>query len=168
MWNRGRLGCGLFYDGSVYEGGELAAGRPGSATGTRRGPASSTSFKPDVALLLVGAWDILDREVDGQLVKFGTVEYDTSFLQQLDDATTLLASHGREGRRAHHAVLLAARARRRRPAARGPSTTRGASTASTRSTATSSPAIPGRYTLLDLNKFVSPQGKFTDALNGVR
>ena len=28
-------------------------------------------------------------------------------------------------------------------------------------------AHPGRYTILDLNQFVSPQGKFTDSLNGV-
>ena len=87
--------------------------------------------------MLVGAWDILDREVDGHTVKFGTVEYDRAFLQQLDDATRLLASPGREGRRAHDAVLLETRAGGSGRST-GPSTTRGASTASTRSTATSS------------------------------
>jgi hypothetical protein len=29
-------------------------------------------------------------------------------------------------------------------------------------------AHPGRFTLLDLNRFVSPGGKFTDELNGVK
>ena len=53
-------------------------------------PSQLDEYKPDVVVMLVGAWDILDRQVDGQLVKFGSVQYDTSFLQQLDDATTLL------------------------------------------------------------------------------
>ena len=64
-------------------------------------------------MMLVGAWDILDRDVDGHLVKFGSVEYDSSFLHQLDDATTLLGLDRREGGGAHDAVLLS-------PGARGP------------------------------------------------
>jgi len=28
-------------------------------------------------------------------------------------------------------------------------------------------AHPGRYTLIDLNRYVSPGGKFTDTLNGI-
>ncbi len=111
MWNRGRLGCGLFYDGSVFEGGELVP-VDAACNWRERWPSELAQFQPDVVVMLVGAWDILDRDVDGHVVKFGSVEYDTSFLHQLDDATNLLASTGREGRRAHHAVLLATRARR--------------------------------------------------------
>ena len=46
VWNRGRLGCGLFYGGSVYEGGELAAGRPRAATGARTWPEQLDSSSP--------------------------------------------------------------------------------------------------------------------------
>ena len=79
VWNRGRLGCGLFYGGSVYEGGELLPVDP-ECDWHKAWPDELNYFKPDIALMLVGAWDILDREVDGHTVKFGTVEYDRSFL----------------------------------------------------------------------------------------
>src|SRR3954451_1723294 len=57
VWNRGRLGCGMFYDGSIYEGGELT---PVSASCNWREewPGELQAFKPDVVMLLVGAWDI--------------------------------------------------------------------------------------------------------------
>ena len=76
VWNRGRLGCGMFYDGSIYEGGELTP--VGAGDWRVEWPAELQLFKPDVVMLLVGAWDILDGDVDGHLVKFGSVEYDTS------------------------------------------------------------------------------------------
>ena len=128
-------------------------------------PAELQLFKPDVVMVLVGAWDILDREVDGHLVKFGSVEYDTSFLHQLDDATTLLASTGAK-------VVVLTTPFFARPELVG-------------QTGREWPEYdpwhvdrinslyrdflanhPGRYRMIDLNKFVSPQGKFTDELNG--
>ena len=93
VWNRGRLGCGLFYGGSVLEGGEWTPVDP-QCDWHQSWPEELDQFQPNVVLLLVGAWDILDRDVDGNVVKFGTVEYDKTFLQQLDAATSLLSSKG--------------------------------------------------------------------------
>ena len=93
VWNRGRLGCGLF-------GGNEAPDRVGVFAVTDDCDWRTTwrteldAFKPDVVVMLVGAWDILDREINGHLVKFGTVEHDAALLHQLDDATALLASRG--------------------------------------------------------------------------
>ncbi|HLM18111.1 MAG TPA: acyltransferase family protein, partial [Acidimicrobiia bacterium] len=94
VWNRGALGCGLFYDGSIFEGGRLMPVDNVTCNWREKWPGELQLFNPDVVVLLVGAWDILDREVDGHVVKFGSVEYDSSFLHQLDDATTLLSSTG--------------------------------------------------------------------------
>ena len=49
LWNRGRLGCGLFYGGSVYEGGELLPVDPECDWHTAW-PEQIDYFKPDIAL----------------------------------------------------------------------------------------------------------------------
>ncbi len=122
-------------------------------------------FKPDVVMVLVGAWDILDREVDGHLVKFGSVEYDTSFLHQLDDATTLLASTGAK-------VVVLTTPFFARPELVGQTGREWPEYDPWRVDRINSlyrdflANHPGRYRMIDLNKFVSPQGKFTDELNG--
>ena len=165
VWNRGRLGCGLNYGGSVYEGGELVPVDPG-CNWHASWPDELTSFKPDIVLLLVGAWDILDRQVDGQTVKFGTVESDSSFLQQLDDATTMLGSQGAK-------VVVLTTPFFSRPELVGETGREWPEYDPWRVDRINSlyrdflTAHPGRYTLLDLNKFVSPQGKFADSLDGV-
>jgi hypothetical protein len=166
VWNRGRLGCGLFYGGSVIEGGEVV---PVNSDCDWRAnwPGDLDAFKPDVVMMLVGAWDILDREVDGNLVKFGTVAYDTSFLQQLDDATALLASQGAK-------VVVLTTPFFSRPELVGQTGREWPEYDPWRVDRINSlyrdflEAHPGRYTLIDLNKFVSPGGKFTDELNGVQ
>ncbi|MDQ1430653.1 MAG: hypothetical protein QOF40_1255, partial [Actinomycetota bacterium] len=130
-------------------------------------PADLDAFKPDVVMMLVGAWDILDREVDGNLVKFGTVSSDTSFLQQLDDATALLASRGAK-------VVVLTTPFFSRPELVGQTGKEWPEYDPWRVDRINSlyrdflKAHPGRYTIIDLNKFVSPGGKFTDELNGVQ
>jgi len=166
VWNRGRLGCGLFYGDSVYEGGELLPVDP-QCDWHASWPNQLTSFKPDMVMLLVGAWDVLDRQVDGKLVKFGSVEFDRSFLQQLDDATALLSSQGAK-------VVLLTTPFFSRPELVGQTGRDWPEYEPWRVDRINSlyrdflTAHPGRYTLLDLNKFVSPQGKFADELNGVQ
>ena len=165
LWNRGRLGCGLFYSGSVYEGGELLPVNP-ECDWHKAWLEPMDYFKPDIALMLVGAWDILDREVDGQTVKFGSVEYDRSFLQQLDDATRLLAADGTK-------VVVLTTPYFSRPELVGqigdwpeyePWRVDHINSLYREFLAQN----PGRYTLVDLNKFVSPEGKFADSINGVQ
>jgi peptidoglycan/LPS O-acetylase OafA/YrhL len=166
VWNQGRLGCGLFYGGEVIEGGEALPVDPACDWHSTWAD-SLDKFKPDVVMMLVGAWDILDREVDGHLVKFGTVEYDTSFLQQLDDATTLLASRGAK-------VVVLTTPFFSRPELVGQTGREWPEYDPWRVDRINSlyhdflEGHPGRYTIVDLNKFVSPNGKFTDQLNGVQ
>ena len=117
--------------------------------------------------MLVGAWDILDREVDGQTVKFGTVDYDRAFLQQLDDATRLLGASGAK-------VVVLTTPFFSRPELVGPSGGAWPEYEPWRVDRVNSlyrdflAQNPGRYTLIDLNRFVSPEGKFADSINGVK
>jgi peptidoglycan/LPS O-acetylase OafA/YrhL len=166
VWNRGRLGCGLLYDGDRYEGGELAPLDP-ECDWRATWPEQLETFQPDVVAMLVGAWDVRDRVVDGRLVKFGTVEYDTTFLQLLDDATNLLASRG-----AKVVVLttpylsapdFAIQNGREWPEFH-PSRVDRLNSLFREFLA----SHPGRYQMIDLNRRVSPQGRYTADLAGVR
>ncbi len=166
VWDRGRLGCGLFTGGEVVEGGELTPVDP-NCDWTQHWPSDLQQFKPDVVVLLVGAWDILDRKVGDTWYKFGTVGFDQSFVSELDAATTLLGSTG-----AKVIVLttpffsrpdLAIQTGRQWPEYDPVRVDR--LNALYRDFAVQH---PGRYTILDLNKFVSPDGKFTSELNGVQ
>jgi hypothetical protein len=164
LWNRGRLGCGLFYDGQIIEGGELSDVSP-ECNWRENWPSQLEEFKPQVVVMLVGAWDILDRQVDGQLVKFGSVEYDTSFLHQLDDATALLTSTGAR------LVLLTTPffSRPELPVETGREWPEYDPWRVDRINALYREFLanhPGRYDLIDLNRFVSPGGRYTDTLNG--
>jgi peptidoglycan/LPS O-acetylase OafA/YrhL len=164
VWNRGLLGCGLFYDGQIIEGGELTDVSPG-CNWRDTWPSELQTFKPDIVVVLVGAWDILDRQVDGHLVKFGSVEYDSSFLHQLDDATTLLGSAGAK-------IVVLTTPFFSRPELVGQTGREWPEYDPWRVDRINSlyrdflTNHPGRYQLIDLNRFVSPQGKFTDELNG--
>ena len=164
VWNRGLLGCGLYYDGSIYEGGELVPVSSGCNWHTTW-PGELQQFQPDVVLMLVGAWDILDREVDGRLVKFGSAEFDSSYLRQLDDATTLLASTGAK-------VVVLTAPFFSRPELVGQTGREWPEYDPWRVDRVNSlfrdflASHPGRYQMIDLNKFTAPQGRFVDELDG--
>jgi hypothetical protein len=164
VWNRGRLGCGLFYDGSIIEGGEVTPVDP-ECNWRVTWPDQLQEFKPDVVMMLVGAWDILDRDIDGHIVKFGSVEYDTSFLHQLDDATNLLASTGAK------VVVLTTPffSRPELPIQTGRQWPEYDPWRVDRINSLYRNFLAshaGRYELIDLNRFVSPNGKFSDTLDG--
>ena len=165
VWNRGELGCGLLSQGAVIEGGEVEPIDPG-CDWRGRWVRDLQAFKPNVVVILVGAWDVPDRMVDGEVLHFGTVEYDTYFLHELDEATTAMGSTGAK------VVLLTTPFFQHieRAGEEG------------RSWPEYDPwrvdrintlfrqfevAHPGRYTLLDLNRYVSPGGKYAEQINGI-
>jgi hypothetical protein len=165
VWNRGALGCGLLSQGAVIEGGEVEPIDPG-CDWRGRWVRDLHAFQPNVVVILVGAWDVPDRMVDGEVLRFGTVEYDTYFLHELDEATAAMGSTGAK------VVLLTTPFFQHveRAGEEG------------RSWPEYDPwrvdrintlfrqfevAHPGRYTLLDLNRYVSPGGKYADQINGI-
>ncbi len=165
FWNRGMLGCGLLSQGAVIEGGEVQPIDPG-CDWRGRWDRDLQAFQPNVVVILVGAWDVPDRMVDGEVLRFGTVEYDTYFLHELDEATAAMGSTGAK------VVLLTTPFFQHveRAGEEG------------RSWPEYDPwrvdrintlfrqfevAHPGRYTILDLNRYVSPGGKYADQIDGV-
>jgi hypothetical protein len=51
-------------------------------------------FHPDVAVVLVGAWEVLDHVVDGATLRVGTPEYEQYLLGELGRGLDLLESNG--------------------------------------------------------------------------
>ena len=166
VWDRGQLGCGLLRGGEVVEGGEIVPVGSSCDDWHTRWLQFVDEFQPEVVVLLVGAWDVLDRRIDGQWFRLGTVEYDRYFLSELDQATQMLGSRGAK------VVVLTT------PFFERPELV----TETGREWPEYDPwrvdrinalyrdfsiAHPGRFTLLDLNRYVSPHGKFADAINGV-
>jgi peptidoglycan/LPS O-acetylase OafA/YrhL len=164
--NRGTLGCGMLRRGEVDMGLQLYE-QPGQCDDwNERWLTKIDEFHPNVVVLLTGAWDVLDRKIDGQWYSPGDVAFDRYFLSELDQATQLLASRGSK-------VVILTTPFFSRPELVG-------------QTAHAWPeyepwrvdrinalfrdflvAHPGRYTLIDLNRYVSPGGRFTDTLDGV-
>jgi len=93
VWNQAVLFCELV-PGPHRENGEV---RPASDTCVnweaewRR---AVELFEPDVSLLQIGAWEIFDREIDGEWVTFGTPEYDAVLVPTLQRIVAALSSQG--------------------------------------------------------------------------
>ncbi len=92
--NRGTLGCGMLRNGAIDMGLQLYE-QPGVCNDWNdRWLTKIDEFHPNVVMLLTGAWDLLDRNIDGTWYHPGQVGFDRYFLSELDQATQLLASRG--------------------------------------------------------------------------
>lgn len=93
VWNQAILFCEMV-DGARHEGETV---RPASDTcrdwRDQWGSAVDV-YRPDVAVLGLGAWEIFDRDIDGRTVVFGTPEYDAILLPILQDAVDTLGADG--------------------------------------------------------------------------
>lgn len=56
-------------------------------------------FEPDVVLVHVGAWEVLDRWIDDRLVAFGSAEWDRASAARIGEVMDALGDGGRGGRR---------------------------------------------------------------------
>jgi hypothetical protein len=54
-----------------------------------------TTFEPDVSVILIGAWEVFDRMVDGELIKVGTPEFEAHLRNELDLGADILAQDGK-------------------------------------------------------------------------
>jgi hypothetical protein len=165
VWNKATLGCGMLRQGEVDIGTEPVVQDDICNDWSQRWVGPITEFQPNVVVLLTGAWDLLDRKIDGQYYSPGTVAFDRYFLSELDLATQLLVAQGSK-------LVVLTTPFFSRPDLVGPD----------RSWPEYEPwrvdringlyrdfatAHPERLTLLDLNRFVSPNGKFTEYIDDV-
>jgi hypothetical protein len=61
--------------------------------------------RPNVAVLLIGAWDMFDAQVNGHRIVYGSRESDRWLSALLDEAIRTLGNSGAKGGAAHRAVL---------------------------------------------------------------
>ena len=132
-----------------------------ATTGTSAGSTKIDEFHPNVVMLLTGAWDLLDRKIDGTWYRPGEVGFDRYFLSELDQATQLLASRGSK-------VVILTTPFFYRPELVGQTGHDWPEYEPWRVDRINAlyrdflVAHPGRYTLIDLNRYVSPGGKYAE------
>jgi peptidoglycan/LPS O-acetylase OafA/YrhL/lysophospholipase L1-like esterase len=93
VWNQTVLFCQLL-NGPRWENGEWVDEENTCDDWEKNWHKAVDEFDPDVVVLAVGAWEIFDREVDGERFLFGTDEFDQLFLTTLTDAIDTLSSDG--------------------------------------------------------------------------
>jgi len=166
VWDRGTLGCGLLPAELTLEGGQETPVSAQCNDWAARWTPDLDKFQPQLVVLLVGAWDLLDRKVNGQWIRVGTVEYDDLLLSQLDQASQLLTSRG-----AKLVVLTTPFFNRPELVGSGRDWPEYEPWRVDRVNALYRDFLarnPGRYTLVDLNARVSPHGKFADEIDGIQ
>lgn len=120
---------------------------------------------PDVAVLLINRWELMDTKFNGVYTHVGQPDFDGYLSGQLDQAVRIMSSHGA------HVVLLTATYTHRAEKPDGglynedqPARV-DAWNALVRAEAAKHPDI---VTVLDLNKVVCPQGKYTESIGGLQ
>lgn len=88
------LGCGVTAGQPYNDGRPVLWADPACLTWEDRWRQRVEQVDPDVVVVLLGAWEVLDRKVDGTLLKAGTDEYERYLRGQLDRAFDLLTDAG--------------------------------------------------------------------------
>jgi hypothetical protein len=88
------LGCGLIR-GEIYSDGAYRHVDPICDDWPALWEQAIAEDDPDASVLLVGAWEVFDRRVDGQELKFGTPEFDAYFRSEFERAIRILTADGR-------------------------------------------------------------------------
>jgi peptidoglycan/LPS O-acetylase OafA/YrhL len=165
LWDRSQLGCGFLPADQVKMGGQVVDNASACIARLDYWMPSIDQFQPDVVIMLVGAWDILDRKIDGQWYRPGTVEYDQLFLSELDRDTAALTAGGRK-----LVVLTTPFFSRPELLTTGQDWSEYDPWRVDRINALYRDFLvdhPGRFTLIDLNKKISPHGRFADSIDGI-
>ena len=94
LYDLGRLGCGIARGGSILtEQGWIAENSDCKAWPTWRAD-DVAKYDPDVVILLVGRWEVVDRTVSGITMHVGQAAYDQYLSRELDLAIKVLSQGG--------------------------------------------------------------------------
>ena len=94
VWNQGRLGCGVLRGDRVLVDGRWTDVSPDCSDWPERWKTYVDLYRPDAVVVLAGAWDVQDREVDGAVLEFGSRSADEFARQELQQAVGVLSSGG--------------------------------------------------------------------------
>lgn len=84
------IGCGIARAPSVNQG-QVQPVDPKCTTWPTRWRADAAAFHPDVSVLLIGAWEVLDKQVDGRTLQAGTPDDERYLDSELQLAFSILA-----------------------------------------------------------------------------
>lgn len=88
-----RLGCGIFDGVTLDADSDRPNSHPAECGGWRdEWRWSMYAVDPDVTLVMVGAWEVLDQRVDGVDYRFPSAEWNTLVRKQFTDAISIAAS----------------------------------------------------------------------------
>jgi peptidoglycan/LPS O-acetylase OafA/YrhL len=160
------IGCGLAR-APIVIGGSAQPVDPKCTTWPTRWREKTGRFRPDVGLLVLGGWEVLDRQVDGRTLRVGTADYEHYLNGELQLAYDTLAASS------HRVAILNV------PCYHQPETGLDASLAETRNDPARGAWMNGvlgrfvaaradRAVLLDLKTYLCPDGRYADRLHGVK
>ena len=87
------LGCGLT-GGTVHSEGNDIPTSDECGGWPLRWRKTVDEYQPSVAVVLVGAWDVVDHRINGDILPVGTDAWALYMTHQLDTATQVLSAHG--------------------------------------------------------------------------
>ncbi|WP_433041436.1 acyltransferase family protein [Dactylosporangium sp. CS-033363] len=163
--NQAVQGCGIATLPDIRYGGALHTNYPYCATWQSRWAGSVAADDPDVVVILLDRWELMDRELDGRWTHVGEPDYDAYLAGQLRTALDLAARHGAR------TVLLTAPYTRRDERPDGglwPEDDPARVDAWNRLLAKAAATHPSRPAVLDLNRVLCPSGTFAWTVAGVR
>ncbi len=91
---RGRLGCGISTYSPIRTGGNTGAVLDECRSWPEHWAEDVATYKPDVAAVLLGRWESMDRMYKGHWVSLGDPEFDAYLGERLDYAIDILSKHG--------------------------------------------------------------------------
>jgi peptidoglycan/LPS O-acetylase OafA/YrhL len=160
------IGCGLAR-AAIVLGGNAQPLDPKCTTWPERWRDKVAPFRPDVSLLVLGGWEVLDHQVDGRVLRAGTPEYERYLDGELQLAYDILAPASRR-----IAILNV-------PCYHQPETGLDQMLAETRNQRVRGEwlnqvldrfvaAHRDRMVLLDLDGLLCPGGRYVDRMHGVK
>jgi len=95
IWLRGvaRVGCGLL-TGTPVSGDTPGESQEECHDWPQKYAEGMKAYKPDLSLLLVGGWEVFDREIHGTTVRVGTPAMEAVLRKALDKAKKILTANG--------------------------------------------------------------------------
>jgi peptidoglycan/LPS O-acetylase OafA/YrhL len=167
MWtsNRAVQGCGIATLPDILQQGTGHTNYPGCTSWRGRWQKGIDADNPDVAVIELNRWELMDRNYHGRYQHVGDPDYDKYLTTQLDDAIRIAGSRGAA------VVLLTAAYTHRTERPDGslyPEDQPARVDAWNSLLGAEAARNPQRVTLLDLNPVVCPDGVFTWKINGLR
>jgi peptidoglycan/LPS O-acetylase OafA/YrhL len=87
------IGCGVVRGAHIING-RVSVPNPTCEQWPARWADAVNSFDPDVSLVMVGAWEVYDRKVDGRTLRVGTPEYESYLDSEMETALGIAGSRG--------------------------------------------------------------------------